>query len=422
MDSQKDRYFRRNASGVAAVEFFWGLGFPVIMESTFLQIFLKNMGASDFLIGLVPAIFIFGLSFFPLLSGYLTRNHKEKKTIVLRLHLISSCATLFFGLFLLFVQDTNLILPCFFISYVIFSSCIGLTFPVWLNFLVKIFSAKKNVQGLGIMYLAQNIAKLITSVFIIKIVEAFSFSLYSAAWIFIVSGVFFLVGSFCFIFTKELSSKENPIFLKESFFRHTKESILEIVRNKNLLKYLIGDLDFYVIITVISFYANYATQYFHIKDYTAAGLFMGLIYTGSIFANIVLGTMNCLSLKNKFLSTKIIGLISMILLISYPTLTGFLCASFLMGICRGTRGVIYSPAIKSFCKKEDATGYFAMVPLLTILFGSGFPLFFGRMLDHFSHLGSFSYKIMFTVSCCVIIVTFIFGCFTNFEGDFKKTP
>ncbi|MCK5350589.1 MAG: MFS transporter, partial [Desulfobacula sp.] len=342
------------------------------------------------------------------LSSYLTRNHEFKKKIVLNLHIISSCSTLIFGVFLFFVKDETLILPAFFISYVIFSVCNGLTFPVWLHFLVKIFSEKKSVQGLSIMYLAQNIAKVIASIFIIKIVEIFSFSLTSAAWIFLCSGISFLIGSLCFIFTRELPSKEAQPFLKDSFFAHTKDTIVEMVKNKNLLKYLIGDLDNYVMLTVISFYANYATQYFGIKDYTAAGLFVSFIYTGSILSNLLLGTLNYLSLKNKFLSTKILSLVTLAVLIYYPTFTGFLSASFLMGFCRGTRGIIYSPSVKKFCKRTDTTGYFAVAPLLTIIFGSGFPIFFGKMLDLFSHLGSGSYKIMFVISFCIIIITLIF--------------
>ncbi|MCK5163142.1 MAG: hypothetical protein KAQ72_05475, partial [Desulfobacula sp.] len=164
------------------------------------------------------------------------------------------------------------------------------------------------------------------------------------------------------------------------------------------------------------------TQYFGIKDYTAAGLFVSFIYTGSILSNLLLGTLNYLSLKNKFLSTKILSLVTLAVLIYYPTFTGFLFASFLMGFCRGTRGIIYSPSVKKFCKRTDTTGYFAVAPLLTIIFGSGFPIFFGKMLDLFSHLGSGSYKIMFAISFCIIIITLIFGIFTNFENEFKNTP
>lgn len=416
MDSLKDTYFKQNAISVAIVEFFWGLGFPVILESTFLQIFLKNLGASDFLIGLVPSILILGISIFPLLSSYLTRNHENKKKIVLYLHLVSSCSTLFFGIFLFFVKDAEMILPAFFISYVIFSLCLGLTLPVWLHFLVKIFSVKKNVQGLSIMYMAQNIAKVIASIFIIKVVEEFSFSLHSAAWIFLISGFCFLIGSLCFIFTKEVAPNEIHHFLKDSFFQHTKDTIVEMIQNRNLIKYLIGDMDNYVMLTVLSFYANYATQYFGIKDSTAAGLFVCFIYAGSILSNLVLGTLNFMSLKNKFLSTKVLSLVTLAVLIYTPTFTGFLTASLLMGFCRGTRGIIYSPSVKRFCKRADTTGYFAVAPLLTILFGSGFPAFFGKMLDSFSYMGSTSYKIMFAISFCIIIITLIFGWLTNFDN------
>ncbi len=421
MNTLKDTYFRQNAAGVAMAEFFWGLGFPVILESTFLQVFLKNNGASDFLIGLVPSILILGVSIFPLISSYLTRNHEKKKNIVIYLHLISSCSTLFYGIFLFFVKDTALIVPAFFFSYMIFSLCLGITLPVWLHFLVKIFS-EKSVQGLSIMYIAQNIAKVIASFFIIRLVETFSFSIYTSSLIFLISGCSFLLGSLCFIFTKEVSLTEKEPFLKTSFFLHTKETILEMMQNKNLTKYLIGDLDNYVIITVLSFYANYATQYFNIKASTAAGLFVGFIYAGSILSNLMLGTFNLLTLKQKFLSTKFLSLISLMVLIFFPGFSGFLTASFLMGFCRGTRGLVYSPSIKHFCKRADTTGYFAAAPLLTIVFGSGFPALSGKMLDLFSHLGSLSYQILFGVCFFIIIITLIFGRLTDFDNETHKAP
>ncbi len=422
MDAVKDKYFKQNATGVALVEFFWGLGFPVIMESTFLQIFLKTLGASDFLIGLVPSIFILGISIFPLLSSYLIRNREEKKSIVLNLHIVSSCSTLFFGLFLFGARDSAIILPVFFTSYLNFSMCIGVTFPIWLDFLVKIFSENKNVQGLSIMFATQNFAKIIASFFIINVVETYSLSLYSAAWIFLGSGLFFLVGSFCFLFTKEIENNVKPEKNHDSFLRHTQNTIREMVRNKNLMKFLVSDLDNYIVLTTIAFYANYATQFFQIKTAVAAGLFVTFIYSGAILANVSLGTLNLLSLKNKFLSTKVLTVIMLLILVFYPTLKGFLVASILLGFCRGTRGIVFSPAVKKFAQKDDITGYFAVAPLLTMAFGAGFPLIFGKVLDHYSNLGSTAYKMMFSVSIGIVIMTLVVGILTDFKGDIKNTP
>ncbi len=314
------------------------------------------------------------------------------------------------------MTDPVLIIPAFFLSYLIFSICIGMTVPVWLNFLVKIFSREKSVQGFSIMMISQNFAKLLSSVFIMKIVEAFSMSLTSSAWIFLMAGVLFLAGSFCFIFTRELPGGPVVQFEKESFAGHIKRTVIEMARNKNLMKYLAGDLDHYIILTVISFYANYAVQFFDISPGTAAGLFVGLIYTGSILANFVMGTLDFLTLKQKFISTKIMCFVMLGLLIFMPTLTGFLSASFLMGFCRGIRSIIYSPAIRKFSDKEDITGYFAAAPLMTIVFGSGFPAVFGKILDIFAHLGSNAYVLGFSISMVIMVFIFLVSLVTDFEN------
>lgn len=417
-DIVKDKYFLRNATSVSIVEFIWGLGFPILLESTFLQIFLKTLGASDFIIGLVPCIFITGISTFPLLSSYLTRNHKYKKKIVLNLHILSSLAIIFFGISLFFVTKPSYILILFFLSYIVFSLSIGLTLPVWLNFLVKIFSEKKNVSGFGIMMSAQGVAKLLSSFVILKVVEKYGFATSSAAYIFLIAGLLFLIGSFAFLFTKEISEDKKVLKNSESFSKHTKNTILEILKNKNFLKYLIGDLDNYVNITTISFYAVYATEFFNIQASTAAGLFLSFYVTGSIAANLLHGPFDFIefmSLRKKYLSTKIFTISGLLILIFSPNLTGFFIASFLFGLVRGTRSIIFSPAVKMFANKEDATGYFAIAPLLTLVFGSGLPVFYGIMLDMLSGMQADAYKLMFGISILLTLIIFYFGVITDFN-------
>ncbi len=415
MSSGIDRYYTRNATGIAAVEFFWGLGFPVIMESTFLQVFLKHLGASNFLIGLVPAMLMLGVSVFPLVSSYYCRNFAFQRSLVMNLHLVSSLSTLGFGLFLLFMTDPALILPAFFISYGIFSVCIGLTFPVWLNFLVKIFSVRKSLKGLSVMYMAQNLAKIIASIFILKMVETFSFSLVSAAWIFLVSGILFLIGSFFFLMTHEMPEPIQEIPDSNGIIRHTKNTLKDILGNKRLLFFLVGDLDNYIVLTIMAFYANYAVQHFAIGAATATGLFVCAIYFGSILTNIALGTLDMLNLKTKFLSTKVMCMAMLLILIFFPGFWGFLLASLMMGFCRGVRGILYSPLIKRFSGRTDATSYFAVAPLLTLIFSVGYPLIFGLGLDWTSDLGSLSYKIMFSIAFILTGITLTFGFMTDFN-------
>ena len=414
MENSKDSYFRKNVIGVASVEFFWGLGFPIVLESTFLQLFLKNLGASSFAIGIVPSMFVVGISCFPLFSSYLTRNIRRKKNIVLLLHLVSALSIFLFGWALLLVRESQ-VMFLFFASYAVFSICMGLTIPIWLNYLVRIFSERRSVPGIGYMMLSQNIGKIISSFFIMKVVEKYAFSTSSCAGIFITTGLLFIIGSLGFAFTKELVDEKDPKPDSLSFIHHTRQSFAEILKNRKFLVFLAADLDIYVIITVLSFYANYATEFFGVKQAIAAGVFVACIYAGSMAVNVFLGTLNYLGLKQKFILSKCITFVALVLLTISPGAWSFFLISFLLGSVRGIRTMVYMPSVKKLSGNTDATAYFALAPIITLPIGFGYPLFFGKTLDMLSFMGADAYKILFALSALFIALTFYFTLFVRYD-------
>lgn len=415
MDQDKDACFKRNVAGVAFVEFFWGLGFPIVMESTFLQLFLKNLGASSFTIGIVPSLFIFGISTFPLLSSYISRNRRLKRPLVAMLHILSGFSIFIFGVALYFVHEVKDVLVLFFASYTVFSLCMGLTIPVWLNYLVRIFSEAKAVSGFGYMMLAQNIGKVCSSFLILKVVDTYAFSLVSSAWVFMGTGLLFIIGSFCFFITTEVVDPDDPDRDDLSFVRHTRKALTEILRNRRFLIFLVADLDFYVILTTMSFYANYATSFFGVSAPVAAGTFVGCIYAGSITVNFFLGVMNFLGLKQKLVLSKLITLFLLVLLTFLPGYYSFFLISYLLGFVRAIRNMIYAPSIKKFAGKVDVTSYFALAPILTIPVGSGFPLIFGKALDLLSFMQADAYRILFAASAVFILITLYFSLMLDYR-------
>jgi len=418
MDHRKDVYFRRNVLGVSLVEFFWGLGFPIVLESTFLQLFLKHLGASSFAIGIVPALLMTGIACFPIFSSYLSRNMRMKMPLVLFLHFISALSIFLFGMTLLFVSQASRILPLFFVSYSVFSICMGLMIPVWLNYIVRIFSESKSVPGLGYMMLAQNIGKVISSFFILKVVEKYSFSGGSTAYVFIITGLLFAIGSLCFILTKEVADTDEATRDQLSFLAHTRGAFQEIISNRRFLIFLAAaDLEFIVIITSLSFYANYATHYFQVPVAVAAGLFVACIYAGSITVNIFLGMLNVLSLKQKFVLSKIITVVMLGLLIFYPGYLVFFLVSYMLGFSRAARNMVYPPSVKKFAAKEDATSYFALAPILTLPVSAGYPLLFGTMLDQLGGLGQLSYQVLFGVSALIGLVAVCLAVMTDYQEN-----
>ena len=418
MATKTDDYFIRNVAGVAFVELFWGLGFPIVLESTFLQLFLKNLGASSTLVGFVPSLFIFCISTFPLFSTYLSRNYPLKRSLVGALHGFSGLAILALGLLLPCISEVDDVLILFFSAYTVFSILMGLTIPIWFNYLTRIFSESKTVPGLGYMMLAQNLGKIISSFFILKIVDTYAFSLKSSAWVFIATGLLFILGSLCFLITVEITDSAPSAPDKTPFFRHTRQTFHEILTNRRFLIYLAADLDFYVIITVLSFYANYATTYFAVPTAVAAGAFVAFIYAGSITVNILLGTMNLLGIKQKLFLSKGITLLLLILLTLIPSYFTFFIISFLLGIGRAIRNMVYPPSVRIFANKSDNTAYFALAPILTLPIGSGFPLLFGTVLDSLSFMGADAYRLLFGFSALFILAT----CYFAFKTDYERVP
>ena len=230
----------------------------------------------------------------------------------------------------------------------------GLTIPIWLNYVVRIFSESKSVPGLGYMMLAQNVGKVIASFFIMNIVEKHAFSSESTAWVFIATGLVFVIGSLCFIITREVADEADGIRDSLSFFAHTADSFTEILSNRRFLVFLAAaDLEFIVIITSLSFYANYATHYFDVPVAVAAGLFVACIYAGSITVNIFLGALNYLDLKQKFILSKIVTLLLLCLLMFFPGDTVFFLVSYMLGFGRATRNMVYPPSVKKFAARSD---------------------------------------------------------------------
>jgi MFS family permease len=414
----KDRYYIRNVFGISAVEFLWGLGLPVVVESTFLQLFLKNMGASGFALGMIPFFFFIGTSIFALLSSYMTEGMVFKRRAVVILHLVSAVALLFFGGAMILIDRTEDILPLFFVCYAVFSVCIGMTLPVWLNYLVKILSEEKSTTGLAYMMIAQNSAKLISSLVILKVVERYAFAPLASALIFLVVGGLFIIGSLFFFMTREADEAGDAPPPRPSFFKYIRNTQRHMVRNRNFLVFLGSDLELYIVVTVISFYAAYATDFGGVRPAVAAGVFVGLIYTGAILSNVLLGTMGWFTLKHKAMASKIGSMGAVLLLAVWCTPASFYVASFLLGMARGTRMIVYAPAVKKLSGLSDATPYFAVAPLLTLPLAMGLPLACGHFLDRTAWMGGDAYRMMLGMIALLLAGTL----FCAWRTDFSASP
>ncbi len=386
-----DSYFARNVSGISLVELLWGLGMPVVFDSTFLPLFMRHLGATSLLVGLAPTLSSAGIALSSLLAYSLTARRRRKKGPLIAVHVLTALPILGFGVFLRFTGIRPSTLGLFVAVYAAYSFFIGLILPVWQNYIVKIFSNRRTVPAMGVMMITQSAARLAGGLYLARIVERFSFSAEGAALVFTLVGALFLVGSFPFLFTVEDVGRPAPPSVPP---RHW-SPIRGLLGNRLYLSFLATETEYFALTVVIAFYANYATELCGVAPAVASGLFVALYSLGGVLANGALGWVNLLSLRNKYVLTKSLALAGVLLMAFYSALWVFLLTSVLVGISRGTRAIIYAPAVKWVSGQADATLHFAVAPILLLPLSLGLPLASGAFLDAAAGLGSSSYRIVF---------------------------
>jgi len=386
-----DRHFARNTAGISLVELFWGLGMPAVFESTFIPLFMRGLGASSLLVGLVPTLLSTGSAVAALSAWSLTARRQRKKGPLIAVHLVAAFPILGFGLFLLFTGIRPSTLAVFLAAYAAYSLSIGLLLPVWQNYTTKIFSDRMTVPAFGIMMLTQSAARLAGGFFLIRIVERFAVSATGAALVFTLVGALFMVGSLPFLFTVEESGPPSPATVPTPH----RPSIRRLLGNRPFLLLLATEVEYVALGCVIAFYANYATEHCGVEPAAASGLFAMLSSLGGMAANAAFGWADLGSLRTKYVLTKSLALAGIVLMAFHSALWVFLLVSVLLGISRGTRAVVYAPAVKRMSGRDDATLYFAVAPVLVLPLSLGLPLGSGAFLDAAAGLGPWSYRIVF---------------------------
>ena len=399
MEEHKERHtFFLNTTGISLVEFFWGLGLPLVLESTFLQLFLTRLGASNFIIGFIPTSFFIAQAFFGVISAYQSRLLERKRTMVIIYHIFPGLTIMVFGLYLLisgtFLPSTIFV---FFIVYFIFNAGIGFILPVWQNYLVKLFSHDKVLPAFSIMMITQSAGRLLSSFFIAGFFTGREINAASSSALFIFCGAVFFIGSFGFLLTNEPDIPNDDNHTDSGFFKFVGESFHNIIKNRNIMLFLLSDIEMYAVITVISFYANYAVNCHGISQAAAAGMFIGFNYAGQIASNFILGTFNLFSIKTKCTLSRIFSMTGILLLLVGSHLAIFLASSVLLGISRAVRGLVYAPAIKKLSGKSDVTNYFAVAPIILLPLSTGISLMSGKLLDILPFAAIDAYRIVFVI-------------------------
>jgi MFS family permease len=400
--SPLEKHHVRNTIGISAVEALWGVGLPVVIDSTFLQLFLDRLGASQFVIGSAPALFSLGLAVFAPLSAYLTSHLPSKRRAVMTVHFLAALPMGVFGLIVLIGGTAPSTVALFVLFYFILSLGLGVTLPVWQNFIVKIFTEERSVRAISVMMVTQICARLAGGLLIAGAVSRYAFSATGSGTIFVATFLSFFAGTFFFLLVREpvVPAPPRPAHSAATLVR----AAVGCLRNRDFMLYLASGAEFFACSTLISFYAKYAVGHHAVNPALAAGIFVIFLQLGAVVSIVVFGWLNVLELKQKFVVSKVFALAALALLIAAHTPVTFLIASFAVGLSRGVYNVANMPIIKRLSRSDDATDHYAILCVFQLPLSLGLPLAAGAFLDAASPLGADSYRILFAGLAVLVVV------------------
>ena len=209
------------------------------------------------------------------------------------------------------------------------------------------------------------------------------------------------------------TAAENPV----RYFRHYFSSV---IRNKPVLLYLAQDIEFTTAIIAITFYSRYAIQWCGIPVAVTGGIFVILLFTGAVAANLILGFSRRVPLKLRYLVIKLCTVSTLVLLILFKNVFVFYAASFLLGFARSGRAQLYGPVLKNLSGLDDASPYYAIAPFILLPVTSLLPIALGALLDLLAPTGPAAYQAGFAVLLGITLLTLIPFSKLSFPGGIDE--
>ena len=158
-EQQVRQHFRWNYAIIAGVEGLWGFGAALVSTATILPVFLRELGASSFAIGLLPGVFAFFLTAPQLLAARMTRRLPLKKYVFTCIHYPGCLGLLPLALFVA-VAGTEAgigVVWATFVWLALFGLTISFAMPMWVNLMAKLFPADVRGRSFGDVFLLGNV-------------------------------------------------------------------------------------------------------------------------------------------------------------------------------------------------------------------------------------------------------------------------
>ncbi|MGE5176421.1 MAG: MFS transporter [Hyphomicrobiales bacterium] len=377
-----DRHWK-NVGWILSVEVFWGISLALISMVAVLPVFLKQLGASNAALGVLPIVWILTTSIPGIFAAHLTGHLAHRKRIVILLHVAAALPWLFLAAYfgLLGRHARGASIPVFLGVWGGAWVLMGLTIPIWINFIGKVTRPELRARSFGTIFFFQTLMGVIGGWVGSRVIGSGVPFPGNYAIGFLIAAVCMAAGAIFFVpVVEEAGAVAEPSPAFATIRRHAREILADGGGLRTYLGALLLSTGSYLLIT---YYPVYAESRFGLRPRDSA------IYTAVCMGGSMLGSVLTGMIGDRFGYAKVA-------VISLSALTaGLVCAvwgahpvfyyvtAFALGVfIVADRLALYNLSM-AFCPHEDNTAYLGIVPALVGPFMAVVAGSSGALIDRF---------------------------------------
>lgn len=376
----------KNIGCLLSVEAFWGLSLSLISMVAVLPVFLRQLGATNTVIGVLPIVWLITANFSGLFAAHFTSRLTHRKRAVLLLHVVVAIPYLLLALwFWRAVRpaawvDILALLLGWGGSWII----MGFTIPVWINFIGKVTRPELRARSFGIIFFFQTLAGAIGGWIGSRVLGVglpfptnYAFGFLIAAFCMAAGALFFLP------VTEEAGATAEPGRAFSTIVKTSKE----ILRSR-------GGIRVYLLVLVLSvgrfllitYYPVYAEEKFALLPRDSAlytAVFMAGQMCGSIFTGMIGDRYGYSRVAQIAMAALTVGL-GLAIFGNHPAF--YFVTAFSLGLFFVADVLALFNLSMAFSPHEDNTAYLGIIPALVtpitaLVAGSS-----GSFIDHFGFI------------------------------------
>lgn len=354
---------------------------------TLLPVFVRSLGASTLVVGLVPALLAFGLSVPQLLTPYFTSHLSYKKRGVVKWHLLACLPWLVAGLYFLLWKNeppfSSVDLWVFFICFSMVFLSIGYTIPLWLDFLQKSLSPHSS-RGISWVFTVMPFASAAGAAFSSFLLStSYGFPI-PYAYCFLTTFIIGMMATMAFLPVDE-PPRETASEPRRPFTSYLKTYFATVGKDRNLQAFLLARLCIMGFPALSAFYGIHAKEHFGASDKSIALLVMIFMISQGVIRPF-LGPWGERIGHSKIIGCGYLALAAGMVSVYFATsLWYFYLASVMCGFFFSVYIVSQVQWLMAASPTKDTTLYLSIPSVLLVPASTLSPLLIGWLIQNYSY-------------------------------------